>query len=779
VAKKKASSKRSPSHDDARRLFGEFAQLLSQFSPGDLEKMIAGGSFASWPQTKSRGRNKSRAARDPEAYAQQLVDEAHDAPSDDEAVELAKQALQHDPQCVEAHLLLGDLALTAADACEAYRAATQAAEAKLGPEMFEQCRGRFWDHPETRPYMEARRSLAENLWAAGKRDEAVRHYEGLLELNPNDNQGNRYALTMCYLETKRPDAMQKLLAAYPDDDAPEFTYGSALLQFRTSGDSNEARAALRAAFAANRHVPDFLLGEKRLPAEPPTSIQPGRPDEAASYVFHARNAWVSTPEALAWLRQSLADVRKSRPPKRAAKLRLSATQKKKLLAAPPTNEVWQVGPMTLPAGAVPDGELLAVAAHDAPLPLFLAPYGDDRRRDVWDALCGSILEPADQNPRRPACVEVEAEFVDALRESLQHVGIEVRGCDNLDSVARCGEQILSATGGKLLQSTAEVRAPDPAELIALPASDDVWQVDLRALPIWTEHEGRLIRPWSVIVLDSAGHGVLGQSFDTDRPTLEKFWAVVAEAMPRPLMGEPCRPAKLNLTSDEWAGFLRSRCEPLGIAVETVDELPQVDAYSAGLMERNLASAETASHALTSIPGLTFAALAGFYEAAASFYRAAPWRHTAVDAVRRIARLDEPRAIWYAVVMGQSGLEMGLALYERLEDIRAMYSSQRPPDKLLRRMSCLSLMYTEPQGVPFADLDAVEKHAWSIAAPEAYPVVIRLRDSGKPGLPNADELSFLEGAVRALHAVGFGNEQRTCEVEVAGGAARFEVAPAKL
>ena len=40
----------------------------------------------------------------------------------------------------------------------------------------------------------AREGLANSLWTAGRRDEAERHLQDLLRLNPSDNQGVRYTL---------------------------------------------------------------------------------------------------------------------------------------------------------------------------------------------------------------------------------------------------------------------------------------------------------------------------------------------------------------------------------------------------------------------------------------------------------------------------------------------------------------------------------------------------------------------------------------------------------
>jgi hypothetical protein len=41
---------------------------------------------------------------------------------------------------------------------------------------------------------QARLGLSHSLWAAGRREEAVRHLQDMLRLNPDENQGVRYTL---------------------------------------------------------------------------------------------------------------------------------------------------------------------------------------------------------------------------------------------------------------------------------------------------------------------------------------------------------------------------------------------------------------------------------------------------------------------------------------------------------------------------------------------------------------------------------------------------------
>ena len=110
--------------------------------------------------------------------------------------------------------------------------AVDAGEPALGPEAFEEDVGQFWGILETRPYMRARAGLAQCLWQLGRRKESVEHYQELLRLNPNDNQGIRYLLAACLLELGRDSELNELIERYDEDGSPFWMYLQALAKFR-------------------------------------------------------------------------------------------------------------------------------------------------------------------------------------------------------------------------------------------------------------------------------------------------------------------------------------------------------------------------------------------------------------------------------------------------------------------------------------------------------------------------------------------------------------------
>ncbi len=196
-------------------------------------------------------------------------------------VDLARRALEIDPDCADAYVLLAEeTAKSIEEARDLHVKGVAAGERSLGPKAFEEDAGHFWGILETRPYMRARVGLAASLWAMGDREAAVGHYREMLRLNPNDNQGIRDLLATRLLDLGHDDDLERLLEQYEDDASALWAYTWALHAFRRSGDSEAARTRLRDAIRTNRHVPAYLLGRKRLPRTLPDFIGMGDEDEA-------------------------------------------------------------------------------------------------------------------------------------------------------------------------------------------------------------------------------------------------------------------------------------------------------------------------------------------------------------------------------------------------------------------------------------------------------------------------------------------------------------------
>lgn len=241
----------------------------------------------------------------PLEQAQDLMYKAFDAQGT-RRIRLARRALTISEDCADAYVLLAEEAAKSLEETkDLYEKGVTAGERALGTEMFEENAGHFWGIIQTRPYMRARAGLAGCLYALGQREEAAAHYQDMLRLNPNDNQGIRYSLANLLLELERYDDFDALFEQYPDEYTAAMTYPRALATFQREGASKAAVKQLKTALSRNRFVPMYLLGERKLPRYLPEYIGVGDEDEAISYVASARSTWERNPAALDWLRRTV------------------------------------------------------------------------------------------------------------------------------------------------------------------------------------------------------------------------------------------------------------------------------------------------------------------------------------------------------------------------------------------------------------------------------------------------------------------------------------------
>jgi tetratricopeptide (TPR) repeat protein len=258
-----------------------------------------------------------RQSDDAIAQAQQVMYDAWDQPSSRARVALARKALAISPLCADAYVLLAEEEAKSADhALEYYRKGVEVAEQALGTQGFKEYAGHFWGFLETRPYMRARAGLAGALSTLGDVDGAISHYQAMLMLNPNDNQGIRYVLARCLMRKGNTEALKKLLKQYDEDGSALWVYTKALVAFRENGASDKkGEEVVKKAWKANSHVPAVLTGTKK--AKPSTSgyLTMGGEDEAAHYVEEWGFDWQTTPGAIDWMMSIIGDMAAARAAK--------------------------------------------------------------------------------------------------------------------------------------------------------------------------------------------------------------------------------------------------------------------------------------------------------------------------------------------------------------------------------------------------------------------------------------------------------------------------------
>ena len=316
--KKSPTRKEVPPSTEIKAAMRQLEKLMESsgmIAPGDMNALLTS------LQAPSVLDGLSDAEADARHEAQELAFDAMEAESEAEARKLAKRALRKDPDCVDALVVLAGIESDSPKKMiEALQNAVAAGERSLGAEFFKENKGHFWGLLDTRPYMRALEQLAALLRAEGINLDAIKHYEKMLVLNPNDNQGVRDPLLGLYLALGSLDEAGKLLHTYKDDASANFAWGRVLERF-LSGDLRGAAAALKKARETNSFVELYLSGPKNLPGEMPDMYSPGSEEEAILCLDNMALAWGNFKPAILWLMEQLI---KDKAPKKtpAAKLRI-------------------------------------------------------------------------------------------------------------------------------------------------------------------------------------------------------------------------------------------------------------------------------------------------------------------------------------------------------------------------------------------------------------------------------------------------------------------------
>ena len=141
-------------------------------------------------------------------------------------------------------------------------------------------------------------------------------------------------------------------------------------------------------------------------------------------------------------------------------------------------------------------------------------------------------------------------------------------------------------------------------------------------------------------------------------------------------------------------------------------------------------------------------VADFYEAAAFFFRQAPWKKVGFEAAIRIETDKFEEWPWYAVLMGQSGLTRGLALYEDLAALKRVFEAD-PGDETSSESVATAVTFGEESDIPVADLDAARKYGWKVARADAYPSVLHKERGLAMRPPLAWELELMTACLWAV------------------------------
>ncbi len=248
--------------------------------------------------------NYQNVSPEDEVKALEMLDQAYETEDPDETLELLLEALECDPANVDIHLeFLDQSFLEDQHLIPILQRLKKIARKKLGDAVFEDGVGQFWLIHETRPYMRVCYALADECFLQDQYQEAIKEWEDMLRLNPNDNQGARDPLLMCYLAERMHQKADNLFDQYEEVGLSCcFSWGKVLHQF-IQNDFSSAEASLKEARKQNKYVEDFINGSRIYSGAEQSHYALGSIEEAEIHADTIIDTWDKYPDAIEWLKQ--------------------------------------------------------------------------------------------------------------------------------------------------------------------------------------------------------------------------------------------------------------------------------------------------------------------------------------------------------------------------------------------------------------------------------------------------------------------------------------------
>jgi hypothetical protein len=289
----------------------------------------------------------------------------------------------------------------------------------------------------------------------------------------------------------------------------------------------------------------------------------------------------------------------------------------------------------------------------------------------------------------------------------------------------------------------------PDKVLRLRQRDEVWEGTGRIARTWITPKNKPpYRPYMIMFV-SGTKGILRSKLFDSPPTPERMFDELLNAMRRPLFGSGFarRPSVVYLDNADYVAILSPWLAELNVRCEFRRVLPALE--NAFYEIQKSVNKREPIPGLLSLPDVTPPVVNHLYQLAAEYYRLAPWRWLSdMHPIEiRYPHDAQPR---YAVVMGSGGEVFGLAVYDKLEDLRQVYINF-PFEQRYEPYAWFAIYFDEALAMSFEDLEAQEKYAWPIAGEQAYPIFARTTRAGELTIPEKADVFWAEGALAAILA----------------------------
>ncbi|MDP4164357.1 MAG: hypothetical protein Q8898_14750, partial [Bacillota bacterium] len=278
----------------------ELQKLMGELNQNDFKNLDEVNAFIN-SRLNTPQNNVKNAAQNKKEEAQDLIYQAFET-NGKKRYKLAEEALQLNPNNADAYNILAEKATSLEEASHLYKTGMEAGIKDLGKAFLLKNKGHFWGLIETRPFMRAKKHYADSLIQLGKPKEAIREYEELLTLNPNDSQGVRDNLFIAYVDQGDLKNAKRLLELYKEETTQGLLNG-VLLEVLQNGFTAKATTLLKKVKKQNKFVLAYLTGQNKIPKNLPEYYGWGDENEAIIYAHAHQHLWGRVDGIVEWLKK--------------------------------------------------------------------------------------------------------------------------------------------------------------------------------------------------------------------------------------------------------------------------------------------------------------------------------------------------------------------------------------------------------------------------------------------------------------------------------------------
>lgn len=284
-------------------------------------------------------------------------------------------------------------------------------------------------------------------------------------------------------------------------------------------------------------------------------------------------------------------------------------------------------------------------------------------------------------------------------------------------------------------------------------ANEVWQGGLFRMPTWiTEEDCKPFRPYIPLWVSKSENKVHVEQIV--HPAERHDLSLVVDT----LLAFACesqwggyRPGAVEVTDRALGEHLSDVLADTGIEVRIIERLDAVQRVLDGLLEyQEGPGAQESSPSMMLGSGVTIPQLRQFADAAAAFYRAAPWQYLCDVDLVTICQPTPPQGMECLTVLGAARALRGIVFYPSVQVFTNFCRSchESDPNNLgtdgLWRLTFNSILDLHGK-----DADVWEDHDLPLADTEAYPLLLRGREQPPYFVADTSELAFVTLVLNAL------------------------------